>query len=156
MFYLPTVGSIYDTNIWPFGKEMVEGGIRMPDRISHLPRLHYPQMARAGKVPYDVLCLLVESDHVWGAHRPRPHPVGFGISDKLSVTEIELQASLQLLTNVGSQADVHGPIHDVRVRDCGSARPNAVQKIPYVVQGPLCAGCVVRQHFFIFTHQPRR
>ncbi len=105
---------------------------------------------------YPVDSYYVELDRVGGAHRAGPHPVGFGIADKLSLAQIELQVSLQLLADVGGQADVHGPIHDVRVRHRGSARPDAVEEIPHVVQGPLGAGRVVRQHFLVFAQQRRR
>ena len=34
------------------------------------------------------------SGHVWGAHSPGPHAVGFEIADELSLAQIELQVSL--------------------------------------------------------------
>lgn len=58
----------------------------------------------------------VRLDPVGGTHRTGPHPVGFGIADKLSLAQIELQVPLQSLADVCSQADVHGPIHDFRIR----------------------------------------
>ena len=48
----------------------------------------------------------VEIDRVGGAHRAGPHPVGYGIADKLSLAQIELQVLLQPLADVRSQADV--------------------------------------------------
>ena len=36
----------------------------------------------------------VESAHKDGSHRAGPHAVGFGIADKLSLAQIELQVSL--------------------------------------------------------------
>ena len=81
-------------------------------------------------------------DRVGCAHRAGPHPVGFGVADKLRLEQIELQVSLQLLADVCRQADAHGSIHDVRVRHRWSARADAVEEISHVVHRPACPGCV--------------
>ena len=63
----------------------------------------------------------VRLDHVGGTHRAGTHPIGFRITDKLSLAQIELQVPLQLLADVCGQADIHGSIHDFRIRHRGSA-----------------------------------
>jgi len=98
---------------------------------------------------------MVESERERGPHRPRPHPVGFGIADKLRLAQIELEVSLQLPADVGSQADAHRPIHDVRVRHGEPARPDAVEEIPHVVERPLRPAHVIRQHFRVLAQQSR-
>jgi len=62
-----------------------------------------------------------KSDRVGDTHRAGPHPIGFGIADKLSLAQIELQIPLQSLADVRSQADVHGSVHDIGARHRGPA-----------------------------------
>ena len=93
----------------------------------------------------------MELDCVGGTHCAGPQPVGFGIANKLRFAQIELQVPLQLLADVCRQADVHGPIHNFRIRHCESARADAVEKIQHMVHTPLSPACVIGQHFLIFT-----
>ena len=119
-------------------------------------RPHDLQTARTDKVFHGAIFLVAELDRVRDTHRAGPHPVGFGITDKLSLAQIELQASPQLLADVGRKADVHGLIHNPRIRHRRSARANAVKEIPHMVQGSLRARRIIRQHFLVFAHQRRR
>ena len=70
---------------------------------------------------HGLVFLAAELDRVRDTHRAGPHPVGFGIIDKFSLAQIELQASLQLLADVGRKADVHGLIHNLLIRHRRSA-----------------------------------
>jgi len=108
------------------------------------------------RVFYVVVFLVVESDRVRGTHRAGPHPVGFRLANKLRLVRIERQVSLQLLADVGRQADVHGPNHDLGTRHCGSARADAIEEIRHAIQRPLGPGHVLCQPFRVFAHQHRR
>jgi hypothetical protein len=51
-----------------------------------------------------------------GAHGAGAQAVGFGVAYELRLGQVELQVPLQLLADIGGQANLHGPVHDVRVR----------------------------------------
>jgi hypothetical protein len=93
---------------------------------------------------------LVPSNLPRRTHRAGPHPIRFGIADKLSLEQIELKVSPQLLADVGSEANAHGPKHDFGVRHRELARPDAIKEISHVVHWPLRSGRVIGQHPVVF------
>ena len=83
--------------------------------VYRCPRLKTTDSYKNEEMTHGMISLGVKLNHIGGTHCTGPHPVGFGITDKLSLVEIELQVPLQLLANIRGQTDVHGSNHDVRI-----------------------------------------